>query len=74
MNYVIYGKPNCQFCVRAMAILQSKNLEFTYKTLDVDFNREELLTKFPEARTFPQIETADGTYIGGYTELKEHLG
>jgi len=40
--------------------------------LDVDFSREELITKFPEARTFPQI-TKDDQYIGGYTELEQYL-
>ena len=37
--------------------------------LDVDFNREEMLEKFPGARTFPQI-IVDGEKIGGYTEFK----
>jgi len=40
--------------------------------LDIDFSREQLFTKFPEARTFPQI-TKDDQYIGGYTELEQHL-
>ena len=40
--------------------------------LDVDYSREDLLDKFPEARTFPQI-TQDGNFIGGYTELEKHL-
>ena len=40
--------------------------------LDVDYSREDLVNKFPEARTFPQI-TQDGNYIGGFTELNAHL-
>ena len=37
--------------------------------LDEDFTREELMEKFPTARTFPQI-VVDGTSIGGFTEFK----
>ena len=40
--------------------------------LNKDFNREQLLEKFPNAKTFPQI-TIDGKSIGGYTEFYEHL-
>jgi glutaredoxin len=37
--------------------------------LDEDFTREELMEKFPTARTFPQI-VVDGASIGGFTEFK----
>ncbi len=44
----------------------------TYKKymLGEDFTREELLEKFPTARTFPQI-TVDGVSIGGWTEFQK---
>lgn len=74
MSYVIYAKENCSYCIRAIGALQNAKETYEYKVLNKDFTREELLERFPEAKTFPQIETADGTYIGGYTELKEHLG
>ena len=37
--------------------------------LDEDFTREELMEKFPTARTFPQI-VVEGQSIGGFTEFK----
>jgi glutaredoxin-related protein len=40
--------------------------------LDVDYTREDLFTKFPSARTFPQI-TIDGVLIGGYTEFAAEI-
>ena len=40
--------------------------------LDVDFNREDMLAKFPTARTFPQIKI-DGESIGGYTEFERFV-
>jgi glutaredoxin 3 len=65
----IYGKPQCPFCDRAKALCEQKGYEYTYKQLDVDFTREELFEQFPTARTFPQI-TANGEYVGGFTELQ----
>ena len=40
--------------------------------LDQDFTREQLLEKFPNARTFPQI-TIDGLGIGGYQEFEKYI-
>lgn len=65
----IYGKPQCPFCDRAKALCEQKGYEYTYKQLGVDFGREELLEKFPTARTFPQI-IAHGEYVGGFNELE----
>lgn len=65
----IYGKPQCPFCDRAKALCEQKGYEYSYKQLGVDFGREELLEKFPNARTFPQI-TAHGEYVGGFNELE----
>lgn len=68
----IWSKPNCIFCEKAEKLCQIKELEYKKYMLDVDFSREDLMSKFPEARTFPQI-TQDDQYIGGYTELEKHL-
>ena len=40
--------------------------------LNEDFTREQLLEKFPTARTFPQI-TIDGQSIGGYQEFQKYI-
>ena len=68
----IWSKPNCIFCEKAEKLCQIKGLKYKKYMLDVDFSREDLMSKFPEARTFPQI-TQDDQYIGGYTELEKHL-
>ena len=68
----ISSKPNCIFCEKAEKLCQIKELEYKKYMLDVDVSREELITKFPEARTFPQI-TKDDQYIGGYTVLEQYL-
>lgn len=69
----IYSKPQCPYCDMAERIaqqfVQESHHKYTKFMLDVDFNREEMLEKFPGARTFPQI-IVDGEKIGGYTEFK----
>tara|TARA_B100001996_G_C18616661_1_gene576014 strand:- start:215 stop:448 length:234 start_codon:yes stop_codon:yes gene_type:complete len=65
----IYGKPQCPFCDKAKALAEREGYDYEYYQLDVDFTREELFEKFPNARTFPQI-TADEEYVGGYQEFQ----
>ena len=69
MKVEIYSNPQCPFCVQAKALAEREGAELTYKMLDEDFNREELMETFPGARTFPQI-IVDGQKIGGFTEFK----
>ena len=68
----IWSKPQCIFCDKAVQLCQMKELEFKKYMIDVDYSREDLMKKFPNARTFPQI-TMDNIYVGGYTELDAHL-
>jgi glutaredoxin len=76
MIYHIYSKHNCQYCTRAKALLTSKGLEFRELILGEDFTKDDLLSWFPNAKTFPQIEVYNEgtpTYIGGFMELNESL-
>lgn len=74
MTYNIYSKKNCVFCEKAKALLESRGFDYNEYKYEQDFTRDELLTRFPQARTFPQIETDKGEYIGGYDQLKAKLG
>ena len=77
MKIKIYGKANCQYCIKAVSLVTQKNIQFEYLSLGADFDREELLEMFPDAKTFPQIEVLTEVgleYVGGYTELVEYLG
>ena len=51
----IYGKPQCPYCDKAKSLCEREGYEYTYKTLDEDYTREDLMDLFPTARTFPQI-------------------
>jgi len=74
LNIEIYSKDNCPFCDKAIyqaqqMVQESSNKYVVYK-LGVDFDMQNLLEKFPTARTFPQI-VIDGENIGGYTEFSQ---
>jgi len=70
LKIVIYSKDNCPFCDKAIGLAKLKKTELTIKKLGVDFDMQNLLEKFPTARTFPQI-VIDGENIGGYTEFSQ---
>lgn len=76
MDIEIYSKDNCPFCDKAVhqaqqMVQESSNKYIVYK-LGVDFEMEDMIKKFPNARTFPQI-IVDGKNIGGYTEFSALL-
>ena len=70
MKAEIYSKDNCPYCVEAISILEKNEVDLTVYKLGVDFTREELLEKFPSAKTFPQI-VLNGESIGGCDSLKK---
>ena len=67
-NIKVYSTPICPYCVRAKALLESKNLNF--KEIDVSDDVESLqkMMKLSGLRTVPQIFINDKS-IGGYDEL-----
>lgn len=68
----IYSKEGCGYCDMAKTLLTSKNIPYTEQVLGIDFTREQLLANYSLAKTFPVI-IVDGFYIGGYTNLVEHI-
>ena len=72
--FIIYGKDNCQHCVRAKEFAKSKGLEFMYLTLDKNYTKEELVAKCSPVipTTVPRIFMDDETitrYIGTADEF-----
>ena len=72
MHFEIYTKDECPYCQLAKTELQKVGAFFSEQKLYRDFTREQILEKFPSAKTFPII-VLDGFVLGGYTQLKEHL-
>lgn len=65
----IYTQFGCPYCHRAVALLQSKGVEFTeYDTTMDRAKRSEMVERKPGARTVPQI-FIDDVAVGGSDEL-----
>lgn len=73
MKATIWSKTNCSYCDQAKKLLTLKGISFEEKVIGKDATREELLEVVPTAKTVPQI-FLDGSYIGGFAELKKFLG
>lgn len=72
MTIEIYSKDGCSNCVKAKQLLTTHNKDYMEYKLNEDFTREILLSKFPEAKTFPVI-VVDGMNIGGYDQLFHYI-
>ena len=68
----VYGKQNCNWCVKAKELLNSKGINYKYYSVGEDVGLTEITEMFPGVGTVPII-TIDGKRIGGYEELKEYL-
>ena len=68
----IYGKAGCNKCAQAVNLCEQQGLDYSYKSLDTDFTREDIFDWFPGARTFPQIKISDQR-IGGYDQLQQYV-
>ena len=68
----IWGKPGCPHCDSAKRLCEMRQLDYEYKQLGEDFQREDVIAEFPEARTFPQI-VVNGQKIGGFEQFVEYV-
>jgi glutaredoxin len=79
MRYVIFSKPACPYCEEAIDILKNKSLSF--HTVNFNEDQTSILQEIKAAaswKTVPMIfeigKNASMKFIGGCSELKEHLG
>jgi len=68
----IWGKDQCTQCFKAKTYLETRNIDYIYKKLGEDFTREEVLTEFVNARTFPQVKI-NNTPVGGYEQMITYI-
>jgi glutaredoxin len=72
--YIIITRDQCNFCDSAKALLEGASLPYT--TYNVQSGSSKwVLTLLKQAghTTVPQIFKPDGTYVGGYTELRDMM-
>ena len=68
-DVVVYTKPMCPYCFRALALLQDKGVKVTEKSAAYDKAlREEMLSKSNGKTTYPQIFVGD-VHVGGCDDL-----
>jgi glutaredoxin 3 len=66
---VIYTKPMCPYCARALSLLSKKGVE--YQEIEAAWDpdkKKEMLSKSNGKSTYPQIFIGD-THVGGCDEL-----
>ena len=72
--WTIISRDQCNFCDDAKALLKGANKLFVEYNIQSPSSAWVLyLLKRSSITTVPQIFNDKGTYIGGYTELKEYL-
>ena len=65
----LYSKDNCPHCVKAKRLLDLNGVDYAEKKIGHNITRDEVLTKFPDAKTVPIIEWND-VIINGASELE----
>ena len=66
---IVYTKPLCPFCVRALSLLQKKGADVTEISAAFDPDkRREMLEKSNGKTTYPQIFIGE-THVGGSDDL-----
>lgn len=70
---IVWSKDYCPYCVKAKALLDSKDILYEERNISQGkWTKEQLLEAVPGARTVPQI-FLDDELIGGYDQLKEYF-
>ena len=72
MNFTVYSREGCPYCVKIVEVLKLAELRFVEYKLDRDFDRDSFYGQFGFGSTFPQV-VRDGTNIGGCTETVKYL-
>lgn len=75
--FKVYGKQGCAGCEQAKAILENKELDFTYLSLGKDYSISGMMSVSKTHRSFPMITkiNSDGVeeYVGSLEDLKALL-
>ena len=72
MNFVVYSKKDCPYCIKIKSVLELSELKHVIYTLGEDFTREEFYSEFGEGSTFPQV-ICDDKKIGGCVDSIKFL-
>jgi len=65
-------EPPCVYCESAKGFLDNRKKTYSETVVGVDITREQLLERFPTARSFPVV-VIDEMPIGGFQQLKDYF-
>ena len=72
MNFTVYSRDGCPYCVKIAEVLQLAELKHVIYKLDRDFDRESFYGQFGQGATFPQV-VLNTENLGGCTETVQYL-
>jgi len=72
MNFTVYSKDNCPYCVKVKQVLELTGSQFVVYTLGQDFTKEGFYSEFGQGSTFPQV-VCDGKKLGGSVDTIRFL-
>ena len=72
MKAIVWSKDQCPYCVQAKALLESRGIEYEERNINNGWDKDDLLSAVPGARTLPQI-FLDEELVGGFNELRKRL-
>ena len=72
MNFTVYSKDSCPYCVKVKQVLELTGTQFVVYTLGEDFTKDEFYTEFGQGSTFPQV-VCDGNKLGGSVDTIRFL-
>ena len=72
MKAIVWSKDQCPYCVQAKALLESRGIEYEERNINNGWDKDDLLTAVPGARTLPQV-FLDEELVGGFNELRKRL-
>ena len=72
MNFTVYSKEGCPFCIKVVQVLQLAKLNHVVYELGDHFDADGFYGQFGQGSTFPQV-VLNGTNLGGCTETVKYL-
>ena len=72
MNFTVYSRDGCPYCVKIAEVLQLAELKHVIYKLDRDFDRESFYGQFGQGATFPQV-VLNTENLGGCPETVQYL-
>jgi len=72
MNFTVYSRDGCPYCVKIAEVLHLAELKHVIYKLDRDFDRESFYGQFGQGATFPQV-VLNTENLGGCTETVQYL-